>query len=307
MNFKSSLSAHLALFIAQVIYAVSFVVAKDVTHDWIPPLGLVVWRAGGAAILFWLTAILFIREKTEKRDILKFALLAVFGVCINQMLFLKGLDLTSPIHAAIMMITTPILVLLLAALVIKERITILKATGVLLGFAGAAALMYTGSGDKSGVANPLGDLFVLLNAASWGMYLILVKPMMKKYHTVTILKWVFTIGFFFVLPFGWGDAMHAPYDSFTNEGWGSILFIIVGTTFFAYLLNTYALKALSPPVVSAYIYMQPVLTATIALWLGKDHLDLPKVLSALCIFTGVYLVSYQRKAVGEGFEPPRSS
>lgn len=102
--------------------------------------------------------------------------------------------------------------------------------------------------------------------------------------------------------------MNAPYNTFTTEGWGSIAFIIVGTTFFAYLLNTYALKALSPSVVSAYIYMQPVLTAIIALGLGKDHLDLPKVLSAFCIFVGVYLVSYQRsKAVGGGLEPPRSS
>ena len=289
------LLAHIALFIAQVIYGVSFVVAKDFTHDWIPPLGLVIWRAGGAAILFWLSAMLFLREKVTPKDLLYFVLLAVFGVAINQMLFLTGLDLTSSIHAAIMMITTPILVLVLAAFIIKERITLIKALGVALGFAGAAALMYSGSGEKSGTADPWGDLFVLLNATSWGMYLILVKPQMKKYHTITILKWVFTFGFFLVLPFGWENARHANYLAFSDEAWWCLAFIIVGTTFVAYLLNTYALKALSPAIVSAYIYLQPVLTAMIAIWMGKDHLDTGKVLSALCICAGVYMVSYQKQ------------
>ncbi|MCC7301575.1 MAG: EamA family transporter [Bacteroidia bacterium] len=291
----NTIYAHTALLVAQVIYAISFVVAKDFTADWMEPAGLVVLRAAGASLLFWFAGTLFVREKTDRKDLPRLLMLAVFGVCINQMLFLKGLDLTSPIHAAIMMITTPILVLILAALIIRERITMVKAAGVLLGFLGAAALMYSGSGDTKGVADPLGDFFVLLNATSWGLYLVLVKPLMQKYHTVTILKWVFLFGAILVLPFGVADTA-VDYSAFSRWAWGALAFIIIGTTFIAYLLNTFALKALSPSVVSAYIYLQPVLTAIIAVGLGKDHLDLGKVLSALCIFTGVYLVSVRKPA-----------
>ncbi len=253
-------------------------------------------RAFGAAVLFWLTGLIFVREKVQKKDLKRLFLLAIFGVCINQMLFLKGLDMTSSINAAIMMITTPILVLILAALVIKEKITVLKLAGILLGFLGAGMLMYSANHAKGGQSDALGDLFILLNATSWGLYLVLVKPMMLKYHTITILKWVFLFGSFLVLPFGIMEVKATDFSSFAWEAWRDIGFIIIGTTFVAYLLNTYALKALSPSVVSAYIYLQPILTAALALYLGKDQLDVFKVLSALCIFTGVYLVSVNRNS-----------
>ena len=292
---NKNLQAHLALFIAQLLYAVSFVLAKDVTKNYISPFGLVVFRAGGAALLLWITQIIFIKEKTDKKDILKFLLLAVFGVAINQTLFLTGLNLTSPISAAIMMITTPILVLIIAAIVIRERITFLKSIGVIIGFTGAAVLMYTSGMENGNEDNPLGDLFVLLNALSWGTYLVLVKPLMKKYHTITILSWVFLFGFFLVLPLGFNQAVSVHWEIFTPAAWFKFLFIIIGTTYLAYILNTYALKALSPSIVSAYIYLQPVLTAMIAIWMEKDHLSWAKCGSALLIFAGVYLVSLQTK------------
>lgn len=287
--------AHIALFVAQVLYAVSFVLAKDVTQNYVPPFGLVVFRAAGAAILMWTTQLLFIKEKAEKKDILKMALLAIFGVAINQTLFLTGLHMTSPISAAIMMITTPILVLIIAAIVIRERITMLKTAGVLIGFSGAAVLMYTSGLDNGNEDNVLGDLFVLINALSWGTYLVLVKPLMQKYHTITILSWVFTFGFFLVLPIGYSQASQVHWSVFDGKGWFEFLFIIIGTTYLAYILNTYALKALSPSVVSAYIYLQPVLTAMLAISMSKDHLSWYKCASALLIFTGVYLVSMQPK------------
>ena len=292
---NKTIQAHLALFIAQLVYAVSFVIAKDVTKDFIHPFGLVVFRAGGAAILMWITQRIFIKEKTDKKDILRFLVLAVFGVAINQTLFLSGLDLTSPISAAIMMITTPILVLVIAALVIREKITLLKSIGVLIGFSGAAVLMYTSGMGNGKDDNPLGDLFVLINALSWGTYLVLVKPMMKKYHTITILSWVFLFGFFLVLPIGFHQASEVHWSTFTGDVWFKFFFIIVGTTYLAYILNTYALKALSPAVVSAYIYLQPVLTAMIAIGMSRDSLSWAKCGSALLIFAGVYLVSLQKK------------
>lgn len=288
---NKTIAAHIALFLAQVIYAVSFVIAKDVTAEYMPPFGLVVFRVAGAVILFWASGVLWIREKVAKKDILRFALLAVFGVAVNQLLFLKGLDLTSPISAAIMMITTPILVLIIAAVMIREKVTWIKAAGALIGFAGAALLMTNAANGGGKEDNLTGDILVMLNAMSWGMYLVLVKPFMQKYHTITILKWVFLFGLFFVVPFGWSDVAAADYSRIDNTAWTKILFIIIGTTYLAYLLNTYALKALSPAVAGAYIYLQPVMTAIIAIAAGKDNLTWIKVGSALIIFLGVYLVS----------------
>ncbi|MFI5148117.1 MAG: DMT family transporter [Bacteroidia bacterium] len=288
---KTNTRAHLFLLVANIIYAASYTIAKRVTGGPVHPFALVILRASGAVILFWLSDILFVKEKTERRDIPRFILLAVFGVALNQMLFLKGLDLTSPINASIMMITSPILVLIMAAIILREPVTFVKAAGVLLGFGGALMLMTGKAGGGSKGGSMIGDLCVFINALSWGIYLVLVKPMMMKYHTVTILRWVFLFGWIMVLPFGWSELKEVQWNLFSAADVGNLLFVIIATTFIAYLLNIYALKALSPAVVSTYIYLQPLLTTVIALWAGSDHLDLLKVGSAAMIFAGVYLVS----------------
>jgi drug/metabolite transporter (DMT)-like permease len=245
--------------------------------------------------LFWLLGFFVVKEKTDRKDIPKFALLAVFGVIINQLLFIKGLSLTSPISAAIMMITTPILVLLIAGLLIRERITRTKLSGVFIGFAGAAMLMVTSRHSAVRSDNAFGDILIFINALSWGTYLVLVKPFMKKYHTITILRWIFLFGLVVIFPIGYKDLSEVKWELFTTDIWLYTAFIVIGTTFLAYLLNVYALKELSPSVVSAYIYLQPFLAAAIALAVGSDKPDWMKVVSAALIFTGVYLVSRSGK------------
>jgi drug/metabolite transporter (DMT)-like permease len=284
--------AHLFLFISQVIYAITFVVAKILMRDHIDPFALVLLRVLGATPLFWLADAFFIKEKTDRKDFGRLFLLCIFGVTVNQTLFIKGLSLTSPISAAIMMITTPILVVVIASFLIREKITWVRAFGVVLGFGGAAMLMLNSGLNAGGREdNPFGDLLIFINALSWGTYLVMVKPMMKKYHTVTILRWTFTFSMVFIIPLGFNSLMEVQWQQFGPLEYGLLFFVIFFTTFLAYLLNVYALKELSPAVVSAYIYLQPVLTAIIAIGTGNDSISLVKVISALLIFTGVYFVS----------------
>ena len=291
---NKNLKAHLALLISQILYAGSFPIAKLVMEN-IPYNVLVILRVIGAIVLFWSSSF-FVNEKVEKKDFLRLIALGVFGVAVNQSLFLKGLHLTSPIDAAIMMITTPILVLIIAGILIKERITMLKASGVAIGFGGAAFLIYQNLSGSTHAASFLGDLFVFINALSWGTYLVLVKPLIKKYHTITILKWTFLFALPMVLPFGVVDGMQLNWHTISGTIFIYALYVIVFTTFIAYLLNTFALTELSPSIVSAYIYLQPLLTAIIAIYIFKnDQLSWEKATSALLIFTGVYLVSMEKK------------
>ena len=304
MNKK--VQAHLALFIAQVIYAASFPIAKIVMEE-IPYNVLVVLRGIGAMVLFWASS-LIINEKVERKDFGRLFVLGICGVAINQSLFLKGLHLTSPINAAIMMISTPILVLIIASLLVKEKITLIRAIGILIGFLGAAFLVsknvHSGN-SKSG--NFIGDILVFINALSWGTYLVIVKPLMNKYHTITILKWVFIFGFLFIFPLGIGDALIVDWKGITGRVIVYAAFVIIFTTFVAYLLNTLALKELSSSIVSVYIYLQPLLTAFISIFIFRsDVITWEKATAALLIFIGVYLAGIQKKkAVGEGLEPSR--
>lgn len=274
------------------IYAAGFTIIKKVTPLHVGPMGFVALRVLGATPLLWLTGLL-IPEKMERRDIGKLAVLSLFGVTINQSLFIKGMSLTSPISGAIIMITSPLLVLIIGSIVLKERITALRLTGIIVGLGGAIMLVVTNGLAAAKADNPFGDLLIFVNALSWGTFLVLVKPLMQKYHTVNVLKWIFLFGMIILVPLGYHDVSKIDWSTITPELWFDILFVVIGVTFIAYLLNVYGLKALSPAVVSAYIYLQPVMAAAIAIYVGADELSWFKVLSALLIFSGVMLASWK--------------
>lgn len=285
------LKAHLALLLANLIYGVNYTVAKEVMGSYIKPFGFILLRVSGTVLLIWLTASLFKRERVEKKDFFLLFLCGLSGVGINQMLFFWGLSLTSPINSSIIMVTTPLLVLVMAAFILKESFTALRVFGVALGLGGAVALLLMKPGTQSVSGNLFGDFITFLNAAFYAVYLVIVKPLMKKYHPVTVMKWVFLFGLIPVIPFGFREFMAIDWLSFTPEIVAAVVFVVVGTTYLAYLLNTYGLVNLSPSVVSAYIYLQPALAAIVAVGMGKDQLDHIKIISTLFIFLGVYLVN----------------
>ena len=140
----------------------------------------------------------------------------------------------------------------------------------------------------------IGNLFVLLNATSYALYLVIVKPLMKKYHPITVMFYVFGFGLLYVFPFGYIELFSVDWSAITNFIFFQIFFVVIFTTFIAYLCNAIALKYLKPTTVSVYIYLQPILAALFAMFWGSDFLDSQKIISSLLIFTGVYLVSSGR-------------
>ena len=283
--------AHISLFLANLIYAINYTFAKDVMPDFIQPSGFILLRVTGALILFSLFYFLFVKEAVEKKDVLKLAICGVFGVAINQLLFFEGLNLTTPINAAIIMTINPVLVIIMSAFILYEKINIRKGIGIALGLVGASTLILN-SGSLSGNTDfMLGNTFVFLNAASYGLYLVLVKPLMHKYHPITVMFYVFAFGLLYVLPFGYNELLAVDWASFPPIIIWEVLFVVVCTTVIAYLLNSSALKLLNPSTVSIYIYLQPVLATLFAISRGSDTLDEMKIISAIIIFVGVYLVS----------------
>lgn len=285
--------AHLALITASLIYAATFSVAKEVMPIHVPPSAFVLIRAGSAMVLFWLVSAFFIKEKTDKKDLPRLAILGVCGVAVNQLLFLNGLSITTPINASIIMVSNPVFVLLTAAILLKEKISFNKITGIIFGIAGALLLLLFNKNFSFGSETIKGDTMVLINSMSWAAYVVLVKPLMHKYNVFTIVKWMFLFGFIYVLPFGLGEFQHINWAVMPATVWRDLLFVVLGSTFLAYLLNTYALRALSPSAVSIYIYFQPFLTTLIAVfYYHNDTLDSRKIVSGMLIITGVFLVSW---------------
>ena len=293
---NKNLLGHLCLLGANVIYSINYSIAKDVLGSHIQSSGFILLRAVSAMVLYWLTSLFMRYEKIAKEDRLRLFLCGVFGVAVNQLLFFKGLSLTSPINASIMMVCTPILVVVMGYFAMTEKFSKLRIIGIFTGLAGAVFLILNpAQGKQLGLVN-WGDLLVLLNACSWGLYLIIVKPLMQKYHTITVIKWVFLTGFIIVLPFGYHQLLEVDWKNMPSKIYWEIFFVVFATTYLAYILNTYSLKNLSSSVAGTYIYSQPLLTALFAVMLGKDAIDYVKILASLMIFSGVYMASRTNKS-----------
>ena len=259
--------------------------------DFILPSGFILLRVIGGVTLFAISYFVFIRERILKQDILRLAICGAFGVAINQLFFFEGLNLTTPINAAVVMTINPILVIILSLIIINESITLKKLLGIFCGLFGAATLILKDGGVDFSSSYHRGNLLVFINASSYALYLVIVKPLLKKYHPITILFYVFCFGFLYVTPFGFTSLSEVIWCEIPARVYFEIAFVVVFTTFVAYLLNSSALKRLSPTTVSIYIYLQPVLASLFAVFWGVDRVDMQKTLAALLIFIGVYLVS----------------
>ena len=283
--------AHLSVLTANLIYGANYSIAKQVMPEFIKPFGFILVRVVVTTILFWAIGFFIKDKKVDKADMPRLIYCAFFGVALNQLLFFKGLDLTTPINAALMMTTNPIMVLIVASFLIREKITILKIIGIITGITGAGLLLLWGKEFSIQSDSVAGDLCVLVNSLSFGVFLIIVKPLMSKYNTLTVMKWIFLFGSFMVIPFGYGELSQIQWSTFTMPIWIATAYVVIFVTSVAYILNVYALKNLSPSSVSAYIYLQPFFASMVAIFLGKDQLSAIHFISALLIFAGVYMVT----------------
>lgn len=291
MNQRSK--AHLALLFTNIFFAINYSAVKQLINDGlVKPFALNLLRVGISSLLLW-GMLLFGKEKMNirKKDLGRFALCALTGIAINQLLFIKGLSLTYSIHASLLMLTTPILITFVAARVLRERISNIKIAGLLLGIAGASVLIL--SREHSGNAKQVlfGDILIIINAISYSIYFILVKPLMIEYRPITVIRMIFTIGFIMILPFCLPEFMEIPWQQYTVTSYGLLALIIIGGTFLAYLFNIYGIKILGASHAGTYIYSQPVFAAAIAIVFLGETLSFYKIIAAICIFAGVYLAN----------------
>lgn len=288
--------ALLAATAASTIYGINHSIAKGVMLYFIEPYGFIVLRVIGACLLFWIISLWFPNEKIDPKDWKKIFVCALFGMSINMLMFFKGLSLSTPINSSVIITLSPVLLLILSAVLVREKITFLKAGGIIIGLAGGLALVLFGEKEQFNAPNiPLGNVLFIVNATAYSIYLILVKPLTAKYSSITLMKWLFLFAVFINLPVGFNEFIRVewstlPLDVILNMG-----FVVVGTTFLTYLFNIYALRQLRASTIGAFIYLQPVIAVFFAVIIGADFLTPVRILAAILIFTGVYMSSRKPK------------
>jgi drug/metabolite transporter (DMT)-like permease len=287
--------AHTAVLGTNIFFAANYSMVKLISPVPVGPFAVNLLRVGLSLGLFWLV---WLFGKTpagiRKKDWGRFFLCALSGVAINQLLFIKGLTMTSTVHASLLILATPLLVTVFALWVLKEQFTLYKASGLALGIGGSVFLILQKESSPHAPDYLLGDLFILINATSYAIYFILVKPLMKDYSALHVIRWVFTLGFLMIIPFGWQETAAIEWSSLQWMHIGAMASIAVTGTFLAYYFNAYGIRHLGAGTTGSYIYTQPVFAVIIATVVLHESLDWRKVLAAILIFSGVYLANYRR-------------
>ncbi len=282
--------------IATLIYGVTFTIAKDVMPLYVKPYAFILLRVSGATAVFWIAGLFVNSQKIAKEDYKKIILASFFGIALNMLCFFKGLSLTTPISASVMMVTSPIMVLIFSSILLKEKIIKRKIIGVFVGLIGTILLIVYGNNSEDNTTNStLGNFLVFVNAASYGLYLVLVKKLISKYNPITFIKWFYLFGLILVIPFSFSEFIEISWTTMPTDIYLKVGFVILFTTCITYLFNIYGLSKLKPTTVGVFIYLQPVIATIFALSMGSDSLNLVKMGASVIIFSGVYLVSKQPK------------
>jgi drug/metabolite transporter (DMT)-like permease len=283
--------SHLALLGANTIYGLNYVIAKGIMPDYLMPKAIIFIRVLVTVLIFWTLHFFMPKEKVERRDMVKFALCAIFGVVFNQLLFFEGLNLSTPINASIIITSIPILILIFAHFFLKEKITRLKLAGIALGASGALLVILSAEAGNFKSGTFLGNFMILINSACWAFYLVLIKPLMEKYDSFTVMKWVFLYGLIIVFPFTFTSFLGSSLSTIPFNIWMSMTYVVIGATIFGYYLNNYSLKTVSPSINGIYIYLQPLVATIVSILYGKDRLMLTDVIAAILIMAGVFVVT----------------
>ena len=281
---------------ATIIYGLNHTIAKNVMPIYITPFGFILLRVSGAAILFWVVSFFIKPEKIKKKDWPRLIACSFLGMVINMLAFFKGLELSTPVNSSVIITISPIIVFIFSAILLKEKIQFLKTIGIISGFIGAVILvLYTSKTGINAPNIPLGNVLFIVNSFAYGLYLVLVKPLIEKYNIITLLKWLFLLAIFLNLPLTFNEFMSVKWtDLPINDAVLPMLFVVVGTTFCTYLFNAYALRTLSPSTVSSFIYLQPIVGIVYAVSTKSDTLSLVSVTGMILIFIGIYLVTKKK-------------
>lgn len=284
---------HILLILVNLIYGANFTIAKAIMPKYIPPFGFIYMRVLFALVMYAIIYVLFIREPIHRRDWPRFFFCGFFGIAFNQLMFFKGISLTSSINGSLIMITTPIITYFFSQWILKEKFKMSKIMGIVLGMMGAGILILSGFHSKN-ASNPLGDLFIWINAMSFAIYLIIVRPLMAKYKPLTVIFLCFATGFIWVFLAGFKEFQSIDWSQIPTINYLNIGFVLFFATFIVYLFNVMAMNSLSPTVVSSYIYLQPLFAIVFATVFSNESLTYYSVAGGASIIAGLWLINKKR-------------
>lgn len=281
---------HIALLFVNIFFGINLSVSKELLDGTLSPLNMNFLRFLFGAVAFWMLSILK-HEKVSNKDMLLLFAGSMLGLLGNQIFFVQGLSRTSIIDASIISTTVPIITMILSAMVLKEPLTWVKALGVFTGASGAVFLVISSHGGSNPSGNITGDLLCFMSALSFSAFLVVTKNVTQRYSSVTVMKWMFLFACILILPFSADELKAVHWESFDRNKWFSLGFLLIFATVIPYLLIPVGQKLLRPTTQAMYNYVQPIVAMIVVVIAGQNTLTAPKVIAAVMVFLGVYIVT----------------
>lgn len=285
---------HLAMLMANILWGCMSPSSKIVlSSGLVNAISLTTFRMLGAAVLFWIASVFTRKEHVPHEDLKHLFFAALFGIVFNQGSYIFGVSQTSPINATIVATSTPIITMIIAAFYLKEPITGTKVLGIFVGAAGALTLILSGqpAATGSGGSNVWGDILCLIAQCSFSVYVVVYKGLIGRYSPVTLMKWMFTYSALCTIPFSYNSVAGIDFATLPLNIYLNIAVVVLGGTFFAYLLIPTGQRILRPTVATMYNYVQPIIASVITVMAGLDTFGLMKSIAIALVFSGVHIVT----------------
>lgn len=254
------------------------------------------FRLCGAALLFWAVSPVVPRQRVERGDWLPLIIMSLCGMGINQFCYVLGVQYTSPTNACVATTSTPVFTFILSAVFLHAAVTLRRVAGLIIAAAGALVLILGSQMEGGRSGSPVGDAICLFSQLSVSFYFVFFSGVIKKYHPVVLMRWLFLISAVLTAPLWLHEMLSMPWKQLgPAEIWGSAYVVFFGS-FISYLLMIVGQRHLEPATVTAYNYIQPVIAAVVGISLGVDALTWQKVVAVICIAAGVWAISRRSQA-----------
>lgn len=293
MKNKNKIQAHSAVILANVIFGLGVPVTKLLLDQWVSPMGYMLTRCLGAAVIFWIISLFMPKEPVQRKDLLIIMLGGLLGFVVSQTLTAWALVYTTPVYFSLIATLTPVATMLMAAVFLKETLNGKKTMGVLIGIAGALLMVFMGWQGGSGTNDVLGILLTILSLLTWVIYLLITRNVSQKYSAVTQMKWIFLISTLAVLPFAapeWGQQKLFS-AAWAWTGVAEMAFIVLFATVMGYFAIPFAMRYLPATTVSIYTNLQPVVASLTAIYIGQDVLTWDKPVAGILVLLSAYIIT----------------
>ena len=282
-----------AMLLLAIMWGLSIPITK-LGLETIPPLTLTAMRFLVAVPLLLILSAHQLRVPWQA--VPSIVALGVMGIAIGNVAQSFGVQGTSASVGTIVSATIPILVVIFAAIRLKQPVAVRHWIGLLAAFAGIALVaMESGGADDLSKTTAAGVAWILLSAVAIAFYFIWSAELSARFGALAVTTWNSLAGLIAILPLAGWEMAHTPFQITTQAVW-AIAYLGVVVSVAGLLLWLHLLRVVPARIAASVQYLQPVVGIAAASFLFGDRLGAMFAAGVILILAGLALAATNKRA-----------